>query len=350
MAKSTGSLKDRLISNSTVTGTSGLDESKFFNEKDNVATPVLALNLALSSQVNKGMTSGILMLAGESKTFKTMFGLVCMAAYLKKYPEAIALFYDNEFGSPPDYIHNFGIDMARVVHVPIKNIEELKFDIVKQYENLTRGDKVFTFIDSVGNLASKKEVDDALEGKSVADMTRAKQLKSLFRMITPYLTMNDIPLVAVNHTYKSQGMYPTDVVGGGTGGMYSSNTVIIVKKRQVKEGKEFAGNYFDLFVEKSRYVKEKSRIPVKVLFGKPLSAYTGLFDLAEEMGYLVKPKQGWYKGIHEDDTISNHRRAEIEFSGEFWKSLFTNSDFEDALHNAYRLESLEMEEDEEEST
>ncbi len=36
---------------------------------------------------------------------------------------------------------------------------------------------VIIVVDSVGNLASKKEVDDALEGKSVADMTRAKQMK-----------------------------------------------------------------------------------------------------------------------------------------------------------------------------
>jgi intein/homing endonuclease len=70
-------------------------------------------------------------------------------------------------------------------------------------------------IDSIGNLASKKEVEDALEQKAVADMSRAKQLKSLFRMITPHLSLKDIPMVVINHTYKEIGLYPKDIVGGG---------------------------------------------------------------------------------------------------------------------------------------
>jgi hypothetical protein len=45
-------------------------------------------------------------------------------------------------------------------------------------------------------------------------MTRAKQLKSLFRMVTPHLSLKDIPMAVVNHTYKEIGMFPKDIVGG----------------------------------------------------------------------------------------------------------------------------------------
>ena len=83
-----------------------------------------------------------------------------------------------------------------------------------QMNNIERGDHIIVLVDSVGNLASKKEVEDALEGKSVADMTRAKQMKSLFRMITPHLTIKDIPMVVVNHTYKEIGLFPKDIVSG----------------------------------------------------------------------------------------------------------------------------------------
>jgi hypothetical protein len=64
-------------------------------------------------------------------------------------------------------------------------------------------------------MSSKKEMDDAIEGKSVADMSRAKQMKSIFRMITPYLNRLDIPMVAVNHIYMEQGLYPKAIVSGG---------------------------------------------------------------------------------------------------------------------------------------
>ena len=87
---------------------------------------------------------------------------------------------------------------------------------MRQLKNIERGEHVMIVVDSIGNLASKKEVEDALEQKAVADMSRAKQLKSLFRMITPHLTLKDIPLVAVNHTYMEIGMFPKAVVGGGS--------------------------------------------------------------------------------------------------------------------------------------
>ena len=93
----------------------------------------------------------------------------------------------------------------------------MKHDIMKQLQGLDPKERVVIVFDSMGNLASKKEVDDAVEGKSVADMTRAKAFKSLFRMVTPYLNSLDIPMIVVNHTYKEMSLYPKDIVSGGTG-------------------------------------------------------------------------------------------------------------------------------------
>lgn len=184
-----------------------LSESKFLNQKDMTSTSIPAVNIALSGSPDGGFTSGLTMIAGPSKHFKTAFGLLMMKSYLDKNPDGVALFYDSEFGTPQAYFDTFQIDTSRVIHVPVTNLEELKFDIMSQLSDIEVGDKLFIVIDSVGNLASKKEVDDAESGKSAADMTRAKQFKSLFRMITPHLSMKDIPMVAINHTYDSQGMY-----------------------------------------------------------------------------------------------------------------------------------------------
>ena len=59
-------------------------------------------------------------------------------------------------------------------------------------------------------------------------MSRAKQVKSLFRMVTPHLSLKDIPMVVVNHTYKEIGMFPKDIVGGGTGSYYSADNIFII--------------------------------------------------------------------------------------------------------------------------
>jgi len=210
------SLKQRLIKNTSLDGTAGLTESKIYNNKDVIQTRVPMINVAFNGKVAGGITSGLTIFAGPSKHFKTGFTLLAAGAFLEKYPEdGIILFYDSEFGSPASYFTSLGVDPEKVVHCPITNIEELKFDIMQQLDALERSDKVLIMIDSVGNLASKKEVEDAMAGKSVADMTRAKQLKSLFRMVTPHLTIKNIPMIVVNHTYQTQEMYSKAVVSGG---------------------------------------------------------------------------------------------------------------------------------------
>jgi hypothetical protein len=62
--------------------------------------------------------------------------------------------------------------------------------------------KFIIFIDSVGQLGSRKEVEDALSGKEKADFTKAKALASLFRIINSDLGYLGIPLVCTNHTYQ----------------------------------------------------------------------------------------------------------------------------------------------------
>src|SRR5210317_2214058 len=258
------SIMAKLKKNSKIAHTEVLSESKFFTEKDMVATDVPMINVALSGSVEGGLAPGLTVLAGPSKHFKTSFALLMAGAYLKKYPEAVMLFYDSEFGSPQSYFEQFDIDTSRILHTPIANVEELKFDLIGQLEAIDRNDKVIIVIDSIGNLASKKELDDAINEKSVADMSRAKALKGLFRMCTPYLNMKNIPLIAVNHTYQEIGLFPKAIVSGGTGIYYSADNIWILGRQQDKQGTEIKGYHFIINVEKSRYVKEKSKVPISV--------------------------------------------------------------------------------------
>lgn len=192
-----------------------LSESTFFNIKAPVPTEVPIFNIALSGDVDGGLISGLTFLAGPSRHFKSLLGLIFVKAYMDQYKDAICLFYDSEFGITPKYLNTIGIDTSRVLHIPIEHLEQLKFDVSKRLAEIERGDKVIIFMDSVGNLASKKEVDDALEEKSVADMTRARVMKSLWRIVTPHLTTKDIPCIAVNHTYQTMEMFSKAVMSGG---------------------------------------------------------------------------------------------------------------------------------------
>lgn len=320
--------------------TSTLTDSKIYTKKDVITTPVPMINVALSGTVDGGITPGLTMLAGPSKHFKTGFALLMASAFLKKYKEGVVLFYDSEFGTPQSYFNAFGIPFDSVVHTPITDIEELKFDIMQQINTLDRKDQVMIVIDSIGNLASKKEVDDALDGKSVADMSRAKQLKSLFRMVTPHLTLKDIPMIVINHTYKEIGLYPKDIVGGGTGSYYGSDNIWILGRQQDKDDKEIKGYHFVINVEKSRYVREKSKIPITISYDGGINRWSGLLDVAIDGGYIVKPKAGWYATVNQQTGEVNTpsmRAGDIVDNKEFWVKMFQETDLADHIEKKYKM-------------
>jgi RecA/RadA recombinase len=334
------SLKEKLLKNSTIDLTDTLENSKIFTKKDMIPTSVPMINVALSGTIDGGITPGLTMLAGPSKHFKTGFALLLASAFLKKYKDGVVLFYDSEFGTPQAYFKTFKIPFDSVVHTPITDIEELKFDIMKQLKELNRLDHVMIIIDSIGNLASKKEVDDAMDGKSVADMSRAKQLKSLFRMITPHLSLKDIPMVVINHTYKEIGLYPKDIVGGGTGSYYGSDNIWILGRQQDKDADGIQGYHFVINIEKSRYVKEKSKIPITISFDGGINRWSGLLDIALEGNYMAKPKAGWYAVVDRSTgelTVPNMRAADIVDNKEFWTTMFKETDFAKYIEKRYKM-------------
>jgi len=336
------SLLDKLKKNSTIKDTAILSKSKFFAAKDMIQTSIPVVNVAFSGDLDGGFTPGLTMWAGPSKHFKTAFSLLMAKAYQDKYPESVVLFYDSEFGTPQNYFTSFGIDMERVVHTPVTDVEQLKFDIMNQLQNIERGERVMIVIDSIGNLASKKEVEDALEQKSVGDMTRAKQIKSLFRMVTPHLTLKDIPMVVVNHTYKEIGLYPKDIVGGGTGSYYSADNIYILGRQQEKDGAELIGYNFIINVEKSRYVREKARIPVTVRFDGGISRYSGLLDMALESGHVTKPSMGWFAKVDRSTGAIDGKKWRIADTEcpEFWDSILADESFKQWVRNSYQFSSV----------
>jgi RecA/RadA recombinase len=338
------SILDKIKKNSSIKDSAILSKSKFFTDKDMIPTQVPAVNVALSGKLDGGLTPGLTMWAGPSKHFKTAFSLLMAKSYMDKYEDAALLFYDSEFGTPQSYFDSFGIDTDRVLHTPLTDIEQLKFDIMKQLTELARGEHLIIIIDSIGNLASKKEVEDALSEKSVADMSRAKQVKSLFRMVTPHLSLKDIPMIVVNHTYKEIGMFPKDIVGGGTGSYYSADNIFILGRQQEKEGTEITGYNFIINVEKSRYVKEKSKIPVSVSFDGGINKWSGLLDLGLESGHVIKPSNGWYSKVDpETGEVEEKKYREKDTScSEFWSSILEDEGFKAFVEAKYRVASANI--------
>lgn len=343
------SLKEKILKNTTLSYTSTLTDSKIYTTKDVVPTNIPMVNVLLSGLIDGGITPGTTMFAGPSKHFKTGFALLLASAFLHKYPDGLILFYDSEFGTPQSYFTSFGIPFGSVIHTPVTDLDELKHDIVVQLTNLDRGERVMIIIDSIGNLASRKEIEDALEGSNKADFTRAKAIKSIFRIITPKLTLKDIPLIAINHTYKTLELYSKDQVGGGTGSYYGSDNIWILGRQQDKDkDKELTGYNFIINVEKSRFVKEKSKVPILISFEKGINRWSGLLDVAVDGGFIGKPKKGYFSKIERttgEFIEPFYKEDEIIDNAEFWESMLADEYFVDFIEDKYALGQKIVEEE-----
>jgi RecA/RadA recombinase len=336
-------LKDKLLAAGSIKNAMILSESEFFNEKEFVTTNLPILNIAFSGDIDGGLVSGLTIMAGLSKSFKSLLSLYCMKAYLDKYPNAIALLYDSEFGITPEYLTTYGVDTSRVIHIPIEHVEQLKFDIVKRLEQIDKGDKVFIMIDSLGALASKKEALDAMEEKSVADMSRAKAIRSLLRIITPHLTIKNIPCVVINHVYSEISLFPKTIVGGGSAVTYSSNQILIITKSQEKDKDgDLAGFKFTINIDKSRFVKEKSKLPFSVNFDKGINYYSSMLELALESGDIVKPNNGWYQLIDTEtgECIGGKVREKDTECEEVLGVVMKRPTFKEFIRNKFKLSHM----------
>ena len=175
-------------------------------------------------------------------------------------------------------------------------------------------------------------------------MSRAKALKGLFRMVTPYLTMKNVPLLAVNHTYQEIGLFPKAVVSGGTGIMYSADNVWIIGRQQEKDGTQVKGYNFVINVEKSRFVKEKSKIPISVTWEGGIEKWSGLTDVGLELGYVRKPKVGWYQAVNPatGEELTGNKRMKDTLTAEFWTDVFAKTDFAKAIKDHYSVGHVAM--------
>lgn len=331
--KTSFELRQRILKNSKLGDTSMLADSIIFQKKDMIVTPVPLMNVALSGRFDGGLLPGSIMIAGPSKHFKTLFGLLLVSSFLKEHPDGVVLFYDSEIGTPKQYWKLFGIDEEAIIHCPCAVVEDMTTDLLNQLDSLKKGEPVLVLVDSIGNLASAKELDDALAGNEKSDMgNRAKKLKAMFRMITLKLNLKGVPAVIINHTYKTLELYSKDVTGGGTGPIYGANDIWIVGRQQDKDGKELEGFNFIINIEKSRTVKEKAKFPIAVSFEKGIQKWSGMFDLAVEAGIITSPTQGWYEW-----DGKKYRRDEIEYRGDFWNMALEKSNLIQYIENKYKL-------------
>ena len=136
---------------------------------------------------------------------------------------------------------------------------------------------------------------------------------------------------------KEQYVFANGAVTHNTGILYSASTVLFITKSQEKDGTDLTEFKFTLVAEKSRSVREKSKFPLTSLFESGINKYSGLLDLAQELDFVRKPKNGRYsrviKGVQEEKTWTEKTTS----CPEFWDDILNDPLFEKACKHRYQL-------------
>jgi RecA/RadA recombinase len=257
-----------------------------------VDTGSYVFNALVSGSLFGGIPSNkITAIAGESGTGKTFFCLSVVRNFLNSNPDAGVIYFETESALNKQMIESRKIDSKRMVIFPIDTIEEFRTQAVriidKYIEQPKEERKPLMFVlDSLGMLATNKEVQDATDDKNVRDMTKAQLTKSVFRVLTLKLGKANIPMLVTNHTYDVIGSYvPQKEMGGGSGLKYSASTIIYLSKKKEKDGTDLVGNIIKCEAKKSRLTKEGSKIETRLFFDeRGLEKYYGMLELGERAG------------------------------------------------------------------
>lgn len=270
-------------------------------------------NYLLNAQLTGSLFGGIpnsrsVCFAGETGTGKTFLTLnVCREAQKMGYH---IIYCDSEAAVDEDIMKNFGIDPGKVRYQPVSTSLEVRHFVSNLCDQLKKArdkgatpPKIMLILDSLGNLATTKERNDAASGSEKKDMTKQQDLRSLFRVITTDLAEFKIPFIFTNHTYASIGSFiPGQTISGGGGALYNASIILQLSKAGLKEG-EIGSNGYAMktgIIVTSKPAKNRFArpLPVKfhISFYKGMNKYVGLEEFINwdscgiQRGKLVSEK------------------------------------------------------------
>lgn len=310
-----------------------LEDTSISTPSDWIDTGSKALNAIISGSLYKGVPVGrITGFAGPSGAGKTLIiNKVLANAQKKGY---IAVIWDSEVAVDKQSAINVGMDLKKTKYYPVETIEECRNQISTFLDNVIAADnpelKFIISIDSLGNLASSKEIEDARKGKDAADVgQRAKATKSMMRAITYKAAKAGVPILFSNHIYEGMEMFPSLIKNqaGGKGPIYLASVLVQLATRNEKVSENpdessiaiannVSGVTMSAMTVKNRIVPPFLKTELYLNFKSGLDINTGLFDIALALGVIEQAGK-----TYQVNGESVGYRKNIEKDSAFWEKI-----------------------------
>ena len=275
----------------------------FHDPTDWISTGNYALNYLISGDFYKGVPLGkVSIFAGEPGAGKSYFASANVVRSAQEQDIFVVLI-DSENALDETWLQALGVDTSedKLLKLSMSMVDDVAKTIstfMKDYKTMAEEDrpKVLFVVDSLGMLLTPTDVDQFERGDMKGDLGRkAKSLTALVRNCVNMFGSYNVGMICTNHTYASQDMFnPDDKISGGQGFIYASSIVIAMKKLKLKEDKDgnkiadVSGIRAACKVMKTRYAKPFEGVQVKIPWTTGMDPYSGLVDMFEKQGLLVK--------------------------------------------------------------
>ena len=272
-----------------------------------ISTGNYTLNHLISGDFEKGIPLGrVTMLAGESGSGKSLIASGNIISNAQKQG-IFCIVFDSENALDESWLQALDVDTSpdKLMRINVAMVDDVAKTIAEfvtkyraDYGALEKSErpKIMFVIDSLGMLLTPTDVAQFEKGDMKGDMGRKpKALTALVRNCVNMFGELNIGMLCTNHTYASQDMFdPDDKISGGQGFIYASSIVIAMKKLKLKEDE--AGNKISdirgirsaIKVMKTRFNKPFESVQVKIPYETGMNPYSGLVELFEKKGMLVK--------------------------------------------------------------
>lgn len=303
-----------------------------------------------------GLPTGIIEIAGKSRSGKTTLGLTAMKHFLQENVDnGIAVILSSENRDNKDYALQLGLPIARIIIVKVKYVEamfmqvkKLVMDADEVMKELNMKPKFFFLWDSLGATLSKSELDtmeentkrmekelqrgievDNIELKSEKMMSFAKEAKKFAKSIMSEMYTHIIHFVILNHQYEQSTMGIT--TRKSTGGEWVELMPCLRLSMKLKNHEKIddveVAQITEVKVVKNDFGSRK-KTDIRILLGYGVIMSQDDIDYALERGILKK--EGAKKITFMNDKLS------WSSSRELFDHYYQHDKFLEVLHKKIR--------------
>lgn len=305
-----------------------------------------------------GLPTGIIEIAGKSRSGKTTLGLMAMKYFLKENPDdGIAVILSSENRDNKDYALQLGLPVDRIIIIKIKYVEAMFLQVKKlilDVDAISREQKIkpkFFFLwDSLGATLSKAEFDimdentkllekelqrgvavEKIEFKNEKMMAFAKEAKKFAKYIMSEMYTHIIHFVILNHQYDSTTPGSFVTTRKSTGGEWIE-LLPTIRLSMKSKGYEKLDNVEVAQISEVKAIKNdfggRKSTEIRILLGYGIILSQDDIDYAVETGILKKESAKKISFMNGKLIWSTPR--------EFYKLYYEHNKFLVVLHNKIR--------------